>query len=300
MSFGWAQKDKWQVINDKLLYVVEHPNYYKYLENMNKLYTEKLLDQEYYTQNDAQMVAKGSKMLIGACTCAAPFVVTNSTDPAIYEQYDVIGPLVSDVFSEKLWYGQNVNAPSIFITSANRNPEVSVRYFNEIYTEEGCELLVGPEAGTWDGDDGGRVWNSDHSSYTYTFSEDYLGTYAYINSVVAPINSGMAGYRQFSEAMKYESMAPEDVVLLDSLKKNVQYMVPNAPSLFFSPEELEQITLIENSIYTHADQMEAKIVMGEEPLTAYSSMVEQLKSMGLDELTKVYNTAYNRYKENMK
>lgn len=300
ISFGWAHKDKWQVVDDKLVYVVEHPHYKLYLENMHRLYSEKLLDQEYYTQNDAQMIAKGSKLLIGACTCAAPFVVTNSTDPAIYEQYDVIGPLTSDVFTKKVWYGNNVGSLTIFITSANQHPEVSVRYFNELYTEEGCWLLVGPEAGTWEGDSGGRVWNNDRTSYTYTFSDKYLGTYAYINSVVAPVNSGMAGYRQFSEAMRCESMAPEDVVLLNSLKKNLEYMVPGAPSLFFTPEELEQITLIENSIYTYADQMEAKIVMGEEPLSAYDDMIRQLKAMGLDELTKIYNIAYDRYKVHMK
>lgn len=299
ISFGWAQKDKWQVIDEQLVYVAEHPNYERYLENMNKLYSEKLLDQEYYTQNEAQMVAKGANMLIGACTAAAPFVVTKSTDPAIYEQYDVIGPMTSDIFSDKLWYGQNINNLSIFITSANQNPEISVRYFNELYTEEGCELSVGPEAATWHGDDGGRVWNDDKTSYSYKFSDGYLGTYDYINSVVAPINSGMAGYRQFSEAMRLELSAPEDAVLFNSLKKNLEYMVPGSPSLFFTSEELEQITLIQNSIDTYADQMEAKIIMNEEPLTAYNDMIIELKDMGLDELTKVYNKAYERYRSNM-
>ncbi|NLC14515.1 MAG: extracellular solute-binding protein [Chloroflexi bacterium] len=300
ISFGWAPKDQWQEVDGRLVYVAEHPQYEKYLQNMNKLYKEGLLDQEYYTQNEAQYVAKGTNMQIGATTAAAPFVLTNSTDPEIYEQFDVIGPLTSDVFTEKVWYGQNVENPGIFITSANENPEVTARYFNEIYTEEGAWLLVGPEAGTWDGDEGGRVWNEDKTKYTYTFSDDHNGVYEYMNNVVAPLQAGMAGFRQFSEAMKSELMAPEDVVLLDSLKNNVEYMVPNAPSLFFTIEELEEIILIQDAIYTHLNQMEAKIVMGEESIDKFSSLIDDLQGMGLDQLTKIYNQAYDRYKENVK
>ena len=302
MSFGWAQKDKWQVVGDKLVYVAEHPNYEQYLANMNKLYSEKLLDQEYYTQNDAQYTAKGTNMLIGACTCAAPFVVTGSTDPAIYEQYDVIGPMTSNVFTEKKWYGTNVNGLGLFLTSANKNPEISLRYFNELYTEDGAWLLVGPEKGEWEQyPEEGRVWNADKSQYTYEYPDSYNGTFVWMNEKVAPLATApFHGYRQFTDAMKDEAMKPEDVVLLNSLKKNLQYMEPNSPTLFFTPEELEEIKLIEASLYTYCEQMEAKIVMGEEPLSASDAMISELKNQGLDKLTEVYNAAYGRYKSNMK
>ncbi len=81
-------------------------SYKQYLANMNQLYTEGLLDSEYYTQNDAQMKAKGEAMRIGAYTYAAHFVLTGSTDPAVYDQYVVPEPLTSDVFTEKVWYGR--------------------------------------------------------------------------------------------------------------------------------------------------------------------------------------------------
>ena len=69
ISFSNA-KDMWQVVDGKLVFVAEHPNYKQYVANMNKLYTEGLLDNEYYTQNDAQMKAKGEAMRIGAYTYA--------------------------------------------------------------------------------------------------------------------------------------------------------------------------------------------------------------------------------------
>lgn len=302
ISFGWAKKDNWQIIDGKMVYVAEHPQYKQYLINMNRLYTEKLLDQEYYTQNDAQYTAKGSNMLVGACTCAAPFVLTSTTDPAVYEQYDIIGPLTSDVFSEKKWYGSNVGSQGMFITSANKNPEISLRYFNEIYTEEGAWFLVGPEKGEWDEHpEYGRVWNEDKSKYTYDLPEEFNGLFPWMNTFVAPINTvPFHGYRHFSEAMGAEAMFPEDVVLLAQLQKNMPYMDPGSPTLFFTPEELEEIKLIEASLYTYCEQMEAKIVMGEESIDAYDTMLAELKNQGLEKLTEVYNTAYDRYKSNLK
>lgn len=299
MSFSGSGKDQWQIVDGRMTLAVEHPNYRQYLENMQKLYAEKLLDQEYFTQNDAQMKAKGENLQIGAYVYAAHFVLTGSTDPAIYDQYVVPEPFTSDKQTEKVWYGEAVGSPYIFLTSANKNPEATIRYFNEIYTEAGAELLVGPEKGAWDGE-GGRVWNEEHTSFTYDIPEGYNGEWDWICKQIAPVQS-FQGYMQFSDIKAKEQKAPEDASFKDAMEKNVApYLKPGAPSLFFTPEELEEIKLVETSLYTYSEQMEAKIIMGEEPLDAYDTMLAELKKQGLDKVTEVYNAAYDRYKANQK
>jgi putative aldouronate transport system substrate-binding protein len=294
ISFSNA-KDMWQVVDGKLVFVAEHPNYKQYVANMNKLYTEGLLDNEYYTQNDAQMKAKGEAMRIGAYTYAAHFVLTGSTDPAVYDQYVVPEPLTSDVFTEKAWYGENVGGTSIFFTSANKNPEISARYFNEIYNEEGATLLVGPVKGEWDGE-GGRVWNDDKSRFQYEIPEGYNGVWDWICKQIAPVQS-FQGFMQFSDVKAQEIKTPEDASFKDAMEKNVApYLKPGAPTLFFTQEESEEIRLIEASLYTYFIQMESKMVMGEEPLEAYDAMMTELKNQGLDQVAKIYNAAYERYK----
>ncbi len=296
ISFKGA-KDMWQVVDGKMVFVVSHPQYRTYLENMRQLFSEKLLDQEYYTQNDAQMKAKGEQLLLGAFTYAAHFVLTGSTDPAIYDQYAVPQPLTSDVFTKKVWYGQAVPSPRIFLTSANKNPEVTLRYFNEIFTEEGAELMVGPVEGEWDGE-GGRVWNKDKTQYTYSIPQGYNGIWDWTCKVIAPVQS-FQGFMQFSRIKAQEQKSPEDASFKDAMAANVApFLDPGAPSLFFTLEETEAIKLIEDSVNTYTKQMEAKIIMGEETLDAYETMLEQLKTMGIDKMEEVYNTAYQRYLSN--
>ena len=60
--------------------------------------------------------------------------------------------------------------------------------------------------------------------------------------------------------------------------------------------ESEQIRLIEASLYTYFVQMESKMVMGEEPLDAYDTMMDELRNQGLDQVAEIYNAAYDRYK----
>lgn len=296
ISFGNA-KDQWQIVDDKMVFVAEHPQYRQYLENMRQLYAEKLLDNEYFTQNDAQMKAKGEGMKIGAYTYAAHFVLTGSTDPEIYDQYAVPKPLTSDVFTKQVWYGDNVGGTSIFLTSANEHPEISARYFNEIYTESAAELMVGPVSGEWDGE-GGRVWNEDKSGYTYEIPEGYNGIWDWTCKQIAPVQS-FQGNMQFSEIKAKEIKAAEDASFKDAMAKNVApYLLPNSPALFFTQEEMEETKLIETSLYTYWEQMEAKIIMGEEPMESFDTMLAELKNQGLARVTEVRNTAYQRYKAN--
>ena len=38
------------------------------------------------------------------------------------------------------------------------------------------------------------------------------------------------------------------------------------------------------------------MVMGEEPLDAYDTMMDELRNQGLDQVAEIYNAAYDRYK----
>ena len=222
-------------------------------------------------------------------------MLTGSTDPAVYDQYVVPEPLTSDVFTEKVWYGENLGGTSIFFTSANQNPEISARYFNEIYNEEGATLLVGPVKGEWDGE-GGRVWNEDQTRFEYEVPEGYNGVWDWICKQIAPVQS-FQGYMQFSDIKSKEIKTPEDASFKDAMEQNVApYLKNGTPSLFFTPEESEQIRLIEASLYTYFVQMESKMVMGEEPLDAYDAMMDELRNQGLDQVAEIYNAAYDRYK----
>lgn len=296
---GWGAKSNWMIKDDKVVFVPTDPIHKEYLARMKKLYDEKLLDQEYFTQNDAQMRAKGEKLLIGAYQYAAHFLLTSSTDPEVYGQYEIINPLTSEYQPEKVWYGDWISNPTIFITTANENPEATARYFDYLYTEEGAVLLYGPEEGQWEGE-GGIRWNEDRTEFEVIVPEGYVGIWDWLNKEVSPIGVSIMGAFKTTDFVAKEKKAPEDAHFKQSMLERVYpYLKPGFPSLYFTIEEQEQASLILNDINTYVQQMEAKFILGEEPLDKHDEFINRLKEMGLDKLVDIYQAAYDRYKEHM-
>lgn len=289
------KKSPFQVVDGKVDHLINMPIYKEYLTRMKKLYDEKLLDNEYYTQNIAQFRAKGANMQLGAYTDDAHFVNIGSTDPKLYGQYDVSYPLTSEYQKDPVWYGDVVNAPNIFLTSTNKHPDKTIEYLDYFWTEGGAELLVGPEKGKWDGE-GGIVWNADKTSFTYDIPKDYNGIWDWLCKKTSFV-SCLQGNSEYSEIKAKEKKAPEDAAFKDQMEEKVApYVVPNFPTLFFTDKEQDEITLIMDDATTYFDQEESKMVMGEVPIdSGIKDTKKYLDGIGLDKLIKVYQAAYDRY-----
>ena len=57
----------------------------------------------------------------------------------------------------------------------------------------------------------------------------------------------------------------------------------------------KRLNIIKTDIKTYVDQMEAKFVVGQEPLTKWDDYVKMINKMGLDEMLKIYQDAYDRW-----
>lgn len=60
-------------------------------------------------------------------------------------------------------------------------------------------------------------------------------------------------------------------------------------------EESENVTSRVNDINTLSVEFATKVIIGEESLDNWDNFVANVESMGLDEILKVYQTAYERY-----
>ena len=92
---------RWMTEGDKIVYVPASDIYVEYLKRMKQLFDEKLLDQEYFTQNEEQLRAKGAAIQLGTYSYSAHFVMTGSTDPEVY------GPVSYthlDVYKRQDWH----------------------------------------------------------------------------------------------------------------------------------------------------------------------------------------------------
>ena len=289
---------RWMTEGDKIVYVPASDIYVEYLKRMKQLFDEKLLDQEYFTQNEEQLRAKGAAIQLGAYSYSAHFVMTGSTDPEVYGQYEVINPLTSEFNEEKVWYGDAVRMPNIFITSANKYPEATIRYFDYAFSDEGSRLFTGPDYGEWEGE-GGLKWNEDHTQCEYVTPEGYNGMWDYLCKEISPLAVEFQGNSQYGDVWGSMQYAPEDTSFKSQMKERIApYLKQEFPQLFFTIEEREEVALVLDEIKNYTAQMEVKFITGEEPIENHARFVETLNSMGLERLTELYQAAYERYLQN--
>lgn len=224
--------------------------------------------------------------------------MTGSTDPEVYGQYEVINPLTSEFNEEKVWYGDAVRMPNIFITSANKYPEATIRYFDYAFSDEGSRLFTGPDYGEWEGE-GGLKWNEDHTQCEYVTPEGYNGMWDYLCKEISPLAVEFQGNSQYGDVWGSMQYAPEDTSFKSQMKERIApYLKQEFPQLFFTIEEREEVALVLDEIKNYTAQMEVKFITGEEPIENHARFVETLNSMGLERLTELYQAAYERYLQN--
>src|SRR5699024_9384403 len=129
-------------------------NYKEYLTFMNKLYEEKLLDPETFSQSDDQFQAKGQENRIGIFNAYYSYQLTGETEEEAINN-PMYFPLTSDVNDEPLLpLNPGMSRGSFAITKDNPSPEASMRWVDYLYSPEGHAFFdQGPEGIFWEWDE---------------------------------------------------------------------------------------------------------------------------------------------------
>lgn len=305
ISVSWSEMSEWyEGENGELEYVFTSDRYYEYLSRMNKLYTEGLLDSEYYTQEDAQMKAKGTNGLIGACTYAAPFVLT-SNDAELYRQYTAFMPLTGEYETEGAHYANMLSGANIYFTDKNEHLVESAKWVDFFYTEEWGLLQQGPEKGSeivgdWNGE-GGWYWLDDaQTTWTHEVPGEYAGSFEWRIMEIMPYSiRGSASSSEFSAKV---TRSDGDVHLIEIFDDIWDYVVPCFPQSYsLTADESDQIALISTELDAYVDQMETKFVIGEISLEeGWEEFQSHLKDViGVDEYIEVHRQAYARFTDGL-
>lgn len=299
ISNNYGDRSDWIEGEDgSLQYLMTNELYKEYLKRMNYLYSEGLLDNEYYTQSETQFLAKGANMQVGACVAGAPFVLCG-TDPENYEQYVAFGPIAPAGETPKQYYNE-MAAMNLYVTSANQHRVETARLLNYLYTEQWAEICRGPEKeseikGDWDGK-GGWYWIDEaQTEYAIDVPSEYSGVWYWRISAVAPtLIKGGWGY---SEIFYKEQMADTDKHLRAIFADVWPYTACCFPQMYsLTAEETDDLSLITADLVTYVKQMEVKFITGEEDIdTKWDAYQEHLKSIGVDEYIAIHQGAYARY-----
>jgi putative aldouronate transport system substrate-binding protein len=95
---------------------------------------------------------------------------------------------------------------------------------------------------------------------------------------------------------RYErAFVSDEVNRTRDLYEQEGHIGPAFPTLAFTDEERDIINEKYTDIETYVNETLDKFIMGRESLDGFDAFVEQVNGMGLPEVLKVYQDAYNRY-----
>lgn len=313
--WGVTLLDHLNVVNGEVVLTYAHPNYGAYLEFMNRLYANELLDQEYFTQTNAQMVAKASELKYFMIAGGGPHVIVGNNADSL--QYAAARPVTSSLNPEPWWPERNpfaINAAAIPATSAHPDKaweildwtgtlqaealEVSIilpEWYDERYLPQGLtreNILNPPINGVIQPHK--TVANLDE----WTFTNQYL---APRGSNIPGVVGGWDADSRWGQALGveiFDPASPGDWFQITTKTELSPYFTyyPTERDLKFTAAEQEVLNQYVSDLESFVDEMQAKFIIGVEPLSRLSAYMTELKRYGLDEVTAVYQAAYDRWR----
>ena len=300
-AFGLTDRSI-EEIDGKVVYAPITENYKEFVTYMNKLYSEKLLDPEVYSQADEQKKAKGQNNQIGLFPDWFSFFTTGRSekesvmDPMFY-------PLTSDINPDRISPASTRLGRATFaITSENPSPAAALRWVDYFYSPEGNDFLsVGPEGAFWEyaeNDKGEQVRvftegvdldNTEESRAKVTPNYGItVPTMAFPDSkadfppVIANANDEVdTTFNDFLGSETQEKIEPFAKVTF--------------PLLYLTTEESDKVRDVATDLKTYVEQMEAKFITGVEPIENWDKYVQTIESMGVEDYVAIHQQAYDRW-----
>ncbi|ULL15157.1 extracellular solute-binding protein [Paenibacillus sp. H1-7] len=266
--------------NDKVSIWMGSDKNKELLMYLNKLYSEKLLDQELFTQKEAQYLAKQ-----GTGNTGYFFDQTNNPmlDGKVSDQYIGTAP-VKGPHGDRLQLASPVprDFGAFAITSVNKYPEATMRWIDYFFGDEGStKLRFGRQGENYELRDGIPYYTD---AFLATGNQSKITPYA---GGGAPhlISDKVASYinpPQVQEAQKK----------LDPYMPKIRYAAP-----MFDEETAQKINVLRNDIDKYYEEQSTKFIAGALSFDKWGEFQATLKKMNIDELQKLYQAAYDNLKK---
>jgi len=256
---------------------------------MNKLYSEKLLDPEYYLLTGAQWEerflkgkssvtywwkAEVNPLLDKAKKAGAPAEFNLDAIP----EFAVSG-VKNYQFSRPV-----VGTSGRAISAKVKDKERAVKFLDYLVSEEGTKYLsLGIEGKSYTMVDGKPVYNKDFGAVPYVpLRRDFGVWYDNIS-----LNNALAR-ETWERGLDDKSKAIN--------KGYESYIIPASKAIVKTTEELELEKSKLTPLTKFLEQRITEFVTGKTPIndTTYQQFLDQAKKLGSDELLNMYNTAYKR------
>lgn len=290
--YGGAEQES---DGSKMTYVPSTEAYRKYLQTMNIMFSEGLLDKSTFSiKTDAQLAQKGLEHRLGSF-CSAAAYITVGYD---YEdEYEMFGPLTSDYYTGDpiQWGFANFSPTGAVIPTGTSKVREVARLLDIMYSDIGCQLIAyGEEGVDWKWD------NEDKTSWTFLVPDDWTGSQEDYRATITPnVGTASALYWKYDFVGK---MNDDIITALNRMSERyapyLKQIVPD--DLKMIEEEYNKIETINASLDVYLKNAECLFVMGDnDPFkdSDWNSFQSDLKSYRSEELIRCYNDAFARNKK---
>lgn len=291
--FGITDVTGYKVMVNKdntLIYYPASEAYKEGIKWLNKLYNDGIIDKEAFTQDDSMLSAKRQDPNVARVGFEYAWT-PDSNFGKWSSEYEVIAPIKGS--DGKQYTGGDSNGVSsimrneALITKYCKNPEIAARWLDEFYTGEASIQNF------WGGI--GTVITK-HDDGTYTLNDPPADTSAdawYWDSSLRDFGPKYVS-KEFESKIKLSPNSGDGLKVTLSKIAEGTVTIPY-PNVMFTNEENEERPTITTDIDKYVESTRAHWITEGGIDEGWDEYVKQLNTMGLEELMKIYQEAYDRY-----
>lgn len=276
------------------VYAPATPEYMDAVSYLRDLYADGLIDPDYAVTSSQQWQEKGGSGL-GLFSYDNPIFMDRMNRAMQSQNPDLAFEFIPVLATEdgmRRYQLYTVHPPVAFAVGRHiEDPQVAMRLFNWLYSEEGCDIRsLGIEGVHWEVADGEKrikpelieQYRAEGDPYSLIQSE--IGI-AY-NTFTPYLDNTLLAQVQIPVLQEWWF----DIVASDPAR---DYPVLDPP---FTAAERERIKEIRSALSTLETEAFDKFVQGAWPMSRIDSVVSQLQANGYEELVELYNAANARAK----
>lgn len=290
--FGLVTRDAYQVDRKVHLGYAEQ-EYRDVLVYLNELYNEGLLDPNFSTTDKATVTAN---MLSGASGVSSgalgggigTWLQTNKD----VEDYSLAGMhnLVKNDGDKSLYgfYKTDVIGKTAVITTSCKNKELAAQFLNYGYTDQGHMTYVfGVEGESYNMVDGAPVY----TEYIMN-NQDGLTVKKAMSEYTLSWDNGP--FVQDIRQKEQTGSMPEQLAAWEIWEDTTveEYFLPK---IIIAQDSLSEYSSLKSDISTYVNEMTVKFIRGTESLDNFDEYLENLKTMKVDRLIEILQTATDEY-----
>lgn len=275
-------------------------NYKAFLEYMNKLYSEGLIDKEVYSQSDDQRKAKGQNNQLGIFPDWFSYFTTGRGEEGALND-PMFQPLTSEVSPEAIVAGSpRLTRGAFSVTKNNPSIEASLRWVDYFYSVEGARFLEqGPDGYLWES----AKTKDGEDVRVFTKEVDLNDTESSRGKITPAFGLTTPNIVVDQELIRRSVDEEPDTSFRDWVNQETKDKIePIAevafPLLYLTKEENDKVSAMATDLSTYTEEMEAKFITGVASLDEWDKYVKTIESMGLEEYVATYQAAYDRWAKN--